>query len=222
MTDQANKQFDRQIPNCEDYGLHGCDPTTPDACTECYGRCGRQCEEFLWLSLEAVNFRMLPRAESQKECKLPNKKKSTRILCYATAGRRHFDPTEQIVETMSISLPANLEDQALQTDLPESLSHETLQSIDAVPATEKMQEESGSVANESPAVMFRESDQDGALISSLELGKGGGVRIQLPQKVYGKETGDMTLYILCGTVLVFSVIALFVVLLLKKRAKADS
>ncbi|KAK6590928.1 hypothetical protein RS030_111689 [Cryptosporidium xiaoi] len=222
LTDQAKKQFDRQIPNCEDYGLHGCDPTTPDACTECYGRCGRQCEEFLWLSLEAVNFRMLPRAESQKECKLPNKKKSTRILCYTTAGRRHFDPTEQIVETMSISSPTEIEYQtpAPQTDSSELLSQEALQGVDAVPVTEKMKE-SEPINDDIPAVVFRKSDQGGALVSSLELREDSSIQNAQTRYMHTNDT-DKNLYIVCGAILIFSIIALFFVILLKKRKKANS
>ncbi|KAH8740995.1 hypothetical protein FG386_002541 [Cryptosporidium ryanae] len=221
LSDQEKKQFDRQIPNCEDYGLHGCDPTTPDACTECYGRCGRQCEEFLWLSLEAVNFRMLPRAESQKECKLPNKKKSTRILCYTTAGRRHFDPTEQIVETMSISSPIDLEDQVPQVDSDKVLSQETLHGFDEIPATEKMKENE-QFTNEASAVMFRKSGQSEALISSLELREGSDTKSIYSHHIHAGDTDNKMLYIICGAVLIFSMFALFFIILLKKRTKANS
>ncbi|OII71716.1 uncharacterized protein cubi_00523 [Cryptosporidium ubiquitum] len=214
LEDQAKKQFDRQIPNCEDYGLHGCDPTTPDACSECYSRCGRHCEDFLWLSLEAVNFRLLPRAESQKECKLPSGKKSTRILCYTTAGRRHIDPTEQIIETMSISNPQDIEGSPTQVNEVESMAPDNLPGIYAVPMTQKMQEESESSPYDASAVTFRPSGQKGTLVSSIELEMNGG---KLPSNL---ESGSNTrIIIICGLILFVSVGALFIVIIYKKRQK---
>ncbi|KAJ1607309.1 hypothetical protein OJ253_2429 [Cryptosporidium canis] len=220
LQDQAKKQFDRQIPNCEDYGLHGCDPTTPDACSECYSRCGRHCEDFLWLSLEAVNFRMLPRAESQKECKLPSGKKSTRILCYTTAGRRHVDPTEQIIETMSISNPKDIEEEQIptsQTSDVESMSPSNLPGINAVPMTQKMQEESESSTYQTSAVTFKTAGDRGNLVSSIELDRGGSNVSINPEGESNKQ-----IIIICGAILFISIGALFVVIIYKKRQKRIS
>lgn len=214
LEDQAKKQFDRQIPNCEDYGLHGCDPTTPDACSECYSRCGRQCEDFLWISLEAVNFRMLPRAESQKECKLPSGKKSTRILCYTTAGRRHVDPTEQIIETMSISNPKDIEEEPIQEHYSEAMSPTNLPSVHTVPMTQRMQDEIESPTYDTSAVTFKTVGQKGNLVSSIELERSGG---NIPTNVEG-ESNTNTI-IICGAILFVSIGALFVVIIYKKRQK---
>lgn len=214
LEDQAKKQFDRQIPNCEDYGLHGCDPTTPDACSECYSRCGRQCEDFLWLSLEAVNFRMLPRAESQKECKLPSGKKSSRILCYTTAGRRHVDPTEQIIETMSITNPQDIEESPTQVNGIESMAPDNLPGIYAVPMTQKMQEESESSPYDTSAVTFKASGQKGTLVSSIELERNGG---RLPTNL--ESESNTKIIIICGLILLVSIGSLFLVIIYKKRQK---
>ncbi|EEA06666.1 uncharacterized protein CMU_013410 [Cryptosporidium muris RN66] len=224
LEDQAKKSFERPIPNCEDYGMHGCDPTTPDACSECYSRCGRQCEDFLWLSLEAINFRMLPRAESQKECKLYNGKKSTRILCYTTAGRRHVDPTAQILETMSITLPQDIEKEAETNEL--AFAPEPLHSLENVPYTEAMLKQNklgGEADVESPqtAVMLR-SSQNGQVVSSRDLETNFAGHPALLNISNAEDSTHTLILFICGSIIIICLIGICSIIIYKKKRASRS